>query len=323
LREWDMDYQEALQKRRSFSEDQIALLRKQLSGKFSENISVVVTGSYARREASAESDIDYFLIGDASRLGDSASAQLENAQAIASEAATSLGIKPPSMTGAFAQSETVDEMTRNVGGNDDPNFKLTHRLLLLLEGEWLAGEGVFHDARKKLLEDVYVRAEISDHQIARFLLNDVIRYWRTMGVDFEYKTQEGNKGWGIRNIKLVYSRKLMYFSGVLMVAETAQSTRRIKLQRLSELLVMTPIERVQHLFGRDCESVLQMYVKFLGSMSDGAVRKDLEEVSINRAGQNDAFRDLKNEGHHFSLELEQLLRRRYPPSHPIHHAMLF
>jgi hypothetical protein len=82
-------------------------------------------------------------------------------------------------------------------------------MLLLLEGEWLVNEAGFHSLRREILQR-YIGDKMTDHQLSLFLLNDVIRYYRTMAVDYEFKTNEGDKPkpWGIRNIKLVFSRKL-------------------------------------------------------------------------------------------------------------------
>lgn len=115
----------------------------------------------------------------------------------------------------------------------------------------------------------------------------------------------------------------MYFSGVLMVAETAQSTRDAKVRKLQQLVAQTPIERIEGIFGADCSKMLTLYANFLEQIADHSVRKDFESVTLDRATQNERFKALKNAGHHFSLQLEQLLRAAYPPSHPIHHAMLF
>jgi len=49
-------------------------------------------------------------------------------------------------------------------------------------------------------------------ETSRFLLHDLIRYYRTICVDFEYKTYENGKPWGDRNIKIQFSRKFLYFS---------------------------------------------------------------------------------------------------------------
>ena len=96
-----------------------------------------------------------------------------------------------------------------------------------------------------------VRGQATSHQFTLFLLNDIIRDDRTICVDFEFKTiQDANpKPWGTRNIKLVFSRKLLYFSGVLIVAETAQRSYDEKMRLLKLLLGKPAIERVMHICG--------------------------------------------------------------------------
>lgn len=53
----------------------------------------------------------------------------------------------------------------------------------------------------------------------------LIRYHKTIAVDFEFKTSEDDKSWGIRNIKLLFSRNLLYFSGILVAAESIDKSQ--------------------------------------------------------------------------------------------------
>jgi hypothetical protein len=212
-------------------------------------------------------------------------------------------------------------MLSNVGGNDDANRKVTRRMLLLLEGTYLYNDVLFSSFRRRMLER-YIGERITEHGLARFLLNDIIRYYRTMCVDFEYKTGEQGKPWGVRNLKLLYSRKLLYFGGVIAVAETAQRTRQRKIDVLLQMLNQTPIARLQSLFGADATDALRYYDAFLAKISDADSRSALDSATPDRTTHSEDFKVLKGEAQHFSWSLERLLSTRYPPSHPIHGALI-
>jgi hypothetical protein len=102
--------------------------------------SIAITfGSYARREASSHSDIDYILVDDTP--GASATPP-QWAKEVERIVPTIVPIAP-SEGGAFAKLVARDEVLRNLGGGKDTNETLTRRLLLLLEGEWLTNETGF------------------------------------------------------------------------------------------------------------------------------------------------------------------------------------
>ena len=212
-------------------------------------------------------------------------------------------------------------MTENIGGEQDTNEKITRRVLLLLEGQWLLNKQVFDACREQIISR-YIKDGITDHQLCRFFLNDLIRYYRTVCVDFEHKTAEKGKAWGTRNIKRVFSRKLLYFSGILIAAETWQHTNVYKVQRVKDLIAMTPIRRIEQVCGNKAERALAAYAEFLQKLSDPAIRKMTEEVSDVRQDQPEAFRLFKNQGHHFSWMLIKLLKDTYDESHAIHNAIV-
>jgi len=279
------------------------------------SISIVIVGSLARGEASSFSDLDYFLVSD----GNEVSGQVTQDNVVI--AAKNIGLREPSAGGAFGGMVSRSNLLDIIGGEGDSNSALTRRMLFLLESDWIGGRTLYDAILTEAVER-YISEKITQHQIARFLLNDLIRYYRTICVDFEFKTVSVGKSWGDRNIKLMFSRRLLYFSGVLAVAATAQSAWLEKRRVLSRLLCMTPIERIQDICGDSASQLLDSYNDFLGWMADATSRKLLSETTSDKLSHSEAFREMKNAGHHFSWHLERLLQRTFASSHPIHQALI-
>ena len=275
---------------------------------------VLVCGSYARREASESSDMDFFILSSDTNGN---SSLLDEVRCVIKEAVPN----EPSENGAFGGGVNRGELLENIGGGDDTNQNMTRRILFLLEGEWLYNPEGLRDFRREILER-YIREDMSDHQLALFLLNDVIRYYRTVAVEYEFKIAKG-KAWGIRNVKLVFSRKLLYASGLFSVAMTADRTREDKIRILEDLFELPVMERMIAICGRSrMEAVLDGYNLFLEKLEDPDTRERL--INLGTSERNDPpFRDLKNEGHLFTRELLKLFESTFDSTHPIHWAVRF
>jgi hypothetical protein len=278
--------------------------------------------SYARREASAESDIDFFIVTDhlPRDPGDPAASWIKEAKDLI---ATIVPVEPAE-GGAFANVETPESMLQNIGGENDTNLKITRRMLFLLEGEWMFNAEGLRKLRRSMLER-YISEEMTDHQLALFLLNDVIRYYRTIAVDYEFKTTEGRspKPWDIRNIKLIFSRKLLYASGLFSVAVTADRDRERKIELLEELFDLPVMQRMNRICGTaNLERVWASYDRFLEKLENASVRERLKRLK--RSERSDPlFRELKNEGHHFTRELLKVFETTFDSTHPIRRAVIF
>ena len=68
--------------------------------------------------------------------------------------------------------------------------------------------------------------------------------------------------------------------------------------------------------------VFAAYGEFLRKLGDPEIRGMLETVTDVREDHPEAFRLLKNDGHHFSWLLAKLLKDTYDVSHPIHNALV-
>jgi predicted nucleotidyltransferase len=177
-------------KARAFSQKKIDAMRDYLANevRLGDEILIGTNGSYARREASGQSDLDFFVICRTANKVDEARAVLAK---IAPNLIEIAGRKP-SKDGAFGHVEDLSAILTNIGGNDDLNQKITRRVLLLLEGEWLNNEKFLRECQHALL-DRYIRPKITSHQLALFLLNDIIRYYRTVCVDWPAPGSEDTK----------------------------------------------------------------------------------------------------------------------------------
>ena len=302
-----------------YSECKLDELRDRLSRLPLGDAAVLVCGSYARREASRHSDIDFFVIP---RDTDGDQPPIEE---IRSEI-RKIVPNEPSKDGVFSEEVNREEILGNIGGDKDDNQNITRRILLLLEGEWLFNEEEFKCFRREILEK-YIQESMTDHQLALFLLNDVIRYYRTVAVDYEFKTSdnENSKPWAIRNIKLVFSRKLLYASGLFSIAMTADRARDEKIGILESLFELPVMERMIHICGdTKMESVLESYNRFLDLLEDSGRRRHLDTLEKSESGRKDpCFRHIKNEGHHFTRELLKVFESTFDSTHPIRRAVVF
>jgi len=308
-----------LEKNRAFSEFQLSKLRQILKTDDS-SFAIVVGGSISRREASAESDIDYYIFGDdRESIGRGQKLWKSKLNEI-----SQVVKKAPSNDGAFGieANETVTELVKNIGGNDDLNGKLTRRILFLLESTWLTSESTVEKYRREVLLR-YITDKIENQHLCRFLLSDIIRYYRTICVDFEFKTFESRKPWGLRYIKLRFSRQLLYFSGLIAIAETVDKPRDEKINTLLELFRLSPLDRVKHVCKQSASEALDLYAEFLEKISAESTRSMLNATTADKTTHTKEFIELRDKGRQFSEALIQLLRVKYPGDHKIHNAIMF
>ena len=161
------------------------------------------------------------------------------------------------------------------------------------------------------------------------MLNEIVRFWRTMCVDFACKEwEQGNRKWALRNIKLRMSRKLIFVSGLLMCALNSLDSERIGLPSMDnidfdrrgippllspllKLSQMTPLQIIARSvieYGdvKTGEKLFDAYDWFLGMLNDNNNREKLEKMAPKEAYGDPLFDKCREYSHQFQEAITDL-----------------
>jgi hypothetical protein len=243
---------ELLEERRRFSEARLRLLRKGVA-KIPElssqpGLSIYVTGSYGRLEAHSKSDLDLFFVSSGDHPIARTTKTLIDAALI--RLAKDLDFPPFSNDAQYLEIHDLKEMLQQLGGPED-DFKnfFTARMLLLLESRPVFGDIAYRAILRRII-DAYFR-DFHDHTgdfRPLFLVNDVLRYWKTLCLNYENRRNlpqdRANKNkHHLKNLKLKFSRQLICFSTVIpLFASRTNSPGRVL-----SLAEVPPLQRLANL----------------------------------------------------------------------------
>ncbi len=177
------------------------------------DVDVIVLGSFARLEASGESDFDYLVVAHGLPQDVRVSRQLLNAadSFIEGELKGSRRSRQPGATGLFGHITAAPDLTERIGLEQDTNLSHSRRVLILEESRSVYRPDLHERLLRAIMERYLVDYPTPKQGPPRFLLNDIIRYWYTIAVDYQAKRWESpSEGWGLRYLKLLTTRKLAY-----------------------------------------------------------------------------------------------------------------
>jgi Nucleotidyltransferase domain len=274
-------------------------------------ISVCVFGSWARGELTPGSDDDWAVLTLDPPVGEQQTA-VDEAMAAAGRH-LGAGIHAPGSQDIFGCAFDADTLASKIGLHEDTNQNLTRRLLLLLESRAIAGD--VHEIGWSRVLERYLNYGVKDYHVPRFLLNDLVRYWRTICVDFEGKHREGggeDPKWVSRNAKLKTSRKLLFAGGLIPIMLCDLKDTDQMPGFLTSWLKARPLDRLAAAFDwADMQSeavrTLDAYDRWLAIQLDEDARAHLRSLSESTRHDSPLYIEIREIGERFQRGLEALL----------------
>lgn len=274
-----------------------------------DDVALVLMGSWGRAELTRGSDNDFVVLVDGAQVFRRRviEPRIDDVRTVLRDFG-----RAPGREGIFGTHVYTDQLAGRIGLDPDDNTNLTRRILLTLESVPVAGASVWETSRAAMLDE-YLEPPLRDRRPPRLFLNDVVRYWRTLCVDFAGKQRERlGEGWGIRNAKLRLSRKLLFAGGLLPVLRCHEHVAGDMKPFLVDQLSAPPTDRLADAFLRYDQldagaRGLSAYDAFLGLIDDEGAREELETKPRDELEATVLFREVRNLGDRFQEALLTLL----------------
>ena len=304
-------------KRAEFSRSRLELIRDRITklDVLSElpRLCIYVTGSFGRLEASEHSDLDVFFIHEGSCVRDAVPRIrkiLLDADLI--RAAQDLEFPDFSNDGQYLKIHYINDILDNLGGpRDDFNNHFTARLLLLLESRPLYNEPLYVEMMTKIIDSYfrdYDRHEDSFSPV--FLTNDIIRFWRTICLNYEHRRNlpdddelKKNKN-HLANLKLKFSRLVTCYATIALIS----ISRAISPGELRKAFSLPPFDRLR-MIGQQVPDTVERINGIARSYSWFLKATDMEKSAmLEWIGDQNNRQDAFARGHAFGSEIYELLR---------------
>jgi predicted nucleotidyltransferase len=277
--------------------------------------SIAIAGSYGRLEANEHSDLDFIPVRRVMKGADSLELDAtikENLRALCTKA----NISSPNPNGIFARSVPARKQIADFSGSHEESVAdFGRRLLLLMESTCVFGDNDYSKLKLEILRKYGEDVQSDPRKNFVYLLNDTIRYFRTICVNYQWTKEKNEYGkWPIRNVKLRHSRVIMYFSMVAAIGHLSKYCEGDKVDVIFALLNLDPLLRLFVIYDLEGDQgyfrLAQFYDTFLRKMSEKSSRSDLANIEYPNRYESDVFASLKANSDGLSAELWRFLTGR-------------
>lgn len=268
---------------------------------------VAACGSYARYEASKSSDLDFLIV---CKDGKSGSGIRDFIHGILDD----LDLPKPNPKGVFANDGELKMILESAGATNETYGDLSKRLLLLLESTPLIQSANYEKIISSIIHQYAKEVNGDPRKNFVYLTNDLMRYFRTICVNYQHTMSEEWGKWPIRNIKLRHSRVLMYFSLIAVLGHLSGYHEKNKVEVLRWFIDMTPLERLFVVYHESNDTnffrFAGAYDLFLRLMNEPHTRSALRDLEYNDRYTNKDFATLKANSDAIAAEITRFVFAR-------------
>jgi hypothetical protein len=303
----------------SHSHEILAELRDRFRGdnRFDGVHTIAIAGSFGRFEGSRSSDADCIVV-----LEDGVRSRADVERAALSAIAHHLkqmDISAPNPDGSFVKPRLREELLPDarkgdMGSDSEATDIISKRMLMLLESRPVLNDSEYHTCVHAIFDRYaqYVRADTSKEHV--YLLNDLVRYFRYICVNYQAKFDRENESWSLRNLKLRHSRIVMYMGLLALLGEASKYQDDGKIATIENGLNLTPLDRIAHVYERNGDptfpQVAELYETFLARVSHQRTRDELNGLDYSSRYDNSLFSSLKNNSDRLQTELTRFIFAR-------------
>jgi hypothetical protein len=258
------------------------------------DVDLVLLGSIARQEVTKGSDCDYLVLQNGCTPEIS-----QRLLTVADRVREELEYAEPGRQGVFGDIVIAANLYERIGLESDSNQNLTHRMLLLTESASVFQESTYHNVIGNILHRYCAdylpprRSPNATTKVPRHLVNDLVRLWRTIAVDFGAKRWRSKRDDSfLRLVKLRTTRKILFAGPLctLLLAPDRASNARDLPDYLRRWLAKPPLAQLASLASDDTvaprvstnsrkalEKLLKAYDSLLELLDQDEVRTALKD----------------------------------------------
>ncbi len=158
----------------------------------------------------------------------------------------------PNLTEQFLKLMHIHDVLNELGSQDDDSKNtFTARMLLLLESKCLVNQDCYNVMVEELIKSYF--RDYPEHEGSfrpLFFINDIIRYWKTLCLNYEHKrnqpaADEKKKiSQKVKNFKLKFSRMTTCYATIAALSNNMHDATE---KDVIELVKLTPRERLSQI----------------------------------------------------------------------------